>query len=118
MIGYQWALDRLFVAGFIGPEVDAQQPATIGEIPRLSQPRLGLRVQGEVWAHPTENTLLAATVVAGTARSQLWGRTAFGYRIWNDVFVGPEVSDSGPAHRSAPPCRGQATLKFVPSHLS
>jgi len=92
MIGYQWALDRLFVAGFIGPEVDAQQPATIGEIPRLSQPRLGLRVQGEVWAHPTENTLLAATVVAGTARSQLWGRTAFGYRIWNDVFVGPEVS--------------------------
>jgi hypothetical protein len=77
MIGYQWALDRLFVAGFIGPEVDAQQPATIGEIPRLSQPRLGLRVQGEVWAHPTENTLLAATVVAGTARSQLWGRTAF-----------------------------------------
>ncbi len=23
MIGYQWALDRIFVAGFIGPEVDA-----------------------------------------------------------------------------------------------
>ena len=92
MIGYQWILDRVFVAGFIGPEVDAQQPITLGEIPRLSHPRLGLRLQGELWAHPTENTLLAATVVAGTARGHLWGRTAFGYRIWNDVFIGPEAS--------------------------
>jgi hypothetical protein len=92
MIGYQWTLDRVFVAGFIGPEVDAQQPVTIGEIPRLSHPRLGLRIQGELWAHPTENTLLTATVVAGTARGHLWGRTAFGYRIWNDVFIGPEAS--------------------------
>ena len=92
MIGYQWAFDRVFVAGFVGPEFDAQQPATVGEIARLSQPRLGLRVQGELWAHPTENTLLAATVVAGTARSSLWGRAAFGYRVWNDVFVGPEVA--------------------------
>jgi hypothetical protein len=92
MIGYQWTLDRVFVAGFIGPEVDAQQPVTIGEIPRLSHPRLGLRIQGELWAHPTENTLLTATVVAGTARGHLWGRTAFGYRIWSDVFIGPEAS--------------------------
>jgi len=92
MIGYQWTLDRVFVAGFIGPEVDAQQPVTIGEIPRLSHPRLGLRIQGELWANPTENTLLTATVVGGTARGHLWGRTAFGCQIWNDVFIGPEAS--------------------------
>jgi len=37
--------------------------------------------------------LIAATVVAGTARNNhLWGRTAFGYRVWSDVFIGPEVS--------------------------
>jgi len=92
LIGYQWAFDRVFVAGFIGPEFDARQPASIEEASRLSQPRLGLRVQGELWAHPTQDILLAATVVAGSARSSLWGRAAFGYRVWNDIFVGPEVA--------------------------
>lgn len=92
MIGYQWALDRVFLAGFVGPEVDAQQPVTLGDIPRASHPRLGVRFQGELWAHPTESTLLVGTVVAGSARGSLWTRTALGYRLWDNVFVGPEAS--------------------------
>lgn len=92
MIGYQWALGRVFVAGFVGPEVDAQQPVTLGDIPRSSHPRLGIRFQGELWAHPTENTVLIGTVVAGSARGSLWTRTALGYRIWDSVFIGPEGS--------------------------
>ena len=94
MVGYQWTFDRVFVAGFVGPEMDAQQPATVGEIPQMSRPRLGLRVQGELWSHPTDNTLLAATLVAGTVRGSFWARTAFGYRVWKDVFIGPEVAFS------------------------
>ena len=84
----------MFLAGLVGPEFEEQQPTIKGAVARWSLPRFGLRLHGELWSHPTDDTLLAATLVAGTARSHLWGRTAFGYRVWNNVFVGPEASVS------------------------
>ncbi|MGT2487131.1 cellulose biosynthesis protein BcsS [Methylobacterium oryzae CBMB20] len=53
--------------------------------------RLGLRLHGEVWARPTEATLLQASAVAGSARDSLWARLAWGYRLW-ETYLGPEAA--------------------------
>lgn len=93
LLGRQWALERTHLAFFLGPEFAAGQDGSrrrAGDASPL--PRFGTRLQGELWAHPTETTLLTATLVAGTARHHLWGRIAAGRRIWSTVFVGPEAS--------------------------
>ncbi len=81
MAGRQWSLPRLHAAVFLGPELQ-----------RDGGLRPGLRGQGEIWARPSDATLLTATVIAGTARSEVWGRLSAGYRVADEVFVGPEAS--------------------------
>ncbi|KAA2238177.1 cellulose biosynthesis protein BcsS [Salinarimonas soli] len=79
--GYQWAMPRIHAALFLGPE---------GE--RDGGLRLGVRAQGEIWARPSDETLLTATLIAGSARPQAWGRVSAGYKAWDETFVGPELS--------------------------
>ncbi|MEL6062984.1 MULTISPECIES: cellulose biosynthesis protein BcsS [unclassified Methylobacterium] len=90
VIGYQWFFGWGVVAAFAGPEMTAQMlTASTGST--MLPPHFGLRLHGEVWARPTEGTLLQATVVAGTARESVWIRAAWGYRLW-DTYLGPEAS--------------------------
>ena len=44
----------------------------------LLPPRFGLRLHGEIWARPTEETLLQATLIAGTSLDSIWARIAWG----------------------------------------
>ncbi|MCJ2143243.1 cellulose biosynthesis protein BcsS [Methylobacterium sp. E-066] len=93
VLGYQWFFDWGVAAIFAGPE---------GSIEMLADPRAlaaspaayGLRLHGEIWARPTENTLLQATAILGSTRSSLWTRLAWGYRSW-DTYLGPELSVYG-----------------------
>jgi hypothetical protein len=92
VLGYQWVRDGLVIAAFAGPEADGEG-LSHHLTPRMARPQFGARLHGEVWAHPTANTLLTATVIAGTARTaHLWGRTSAGYALWEGVYVGPEAS--------------------------
>ncbi len=89
LLGYQWISGPVVLAGYLGPELDYERdPDFTGQAAR---PRFGLRAQGELWAHPTPQTLLTSTVIAGTARGHLWSRVSGGYAVWDKVFVGPEV---------------------------
>lgn len=87
LLGYQWALGRVFLAGFVGPELDIGERAASS----VSTTRIGARVQGELWAHPSETTLVTAAIVTGTARGHVWGRVSAGQQAWRHVFVGPEI---------------------------
>lgn len=87
--GYQWMLPWGAVGAFIGPEVAYE---TVRGRPDREGPRLGLRGQAELWAHPTADTLVTGTAILGSARSDLWARVALGYRVWDKVFAGPEVA--------------------------
>ncbi|KQT20089.1 hypothetical protein ASG40_02085 [Methylobacterium sp. Leaf399] len=90
LAGYQWGADWGVVALFAGPE---------GSIESLSGPggaaflpaRPGLRIHGEVWARPSEDTLLTATLILGSARGHAWGRLSYGWRAWG-ASVGPEAA--------------------------
>ena len=88
LFGYQWNLGRTLVAGFAGPEFDLDPPRAAA--PGVA--RWGLRLQGEVWSHPTENLLVTGTMILASAREHLWGRASTGYRMFGSVFVGPEIA--------------------------
>jgi hypothetical protein len=92
LVGHQWSLDRLFLAGFIGPEVLHEQLTDAGQVYRFSEPRYGAKAQVELWSHPTRDTLLTGTVVGTTTNMSLWTRGSAGYRIWRDLYAGPEVT--------------------------
>lgn len=90
VVGYQWVFDWGVVAAFAGPEGSTQMLAErLGRT--LLPPRFGLRLHGEIWARPTEETLLQATLIAGTSLDSIWARIAWGYRLW-DAYLGPEAS--------------------------
>lgn len=92
LIGHQWALNGLYVAAYAGPETHQEQVAAAGRVSRLSSPRVGARAQLEMWAHPTPDTLVTGTVVAGSARTSVWARGSTGLRMLGPAFVGPEVT--------------------------
>jgi hypothetical protein len=90
--GYQFTFHGVFLAAFLGPEVTYEQVTVDGLIAHWSKPRIGARVQGEVWANPTPDTLLTSTLVAGSTRGSVWSRVSAGYRLLGPLFVGPEAT--------------------------
>lgn len=90
LAGYQWFFDWGAVAAFAGPET-AREMLIAGPQFDALPTRYGLRLHGEVWARPTEATLLQASAVAGSARDSLWARLAWGYRLW-ETYLGPEAA--------------------------
>ncbi|HVL72496.1 MAG TPA: cellulose biosynthesis protein BcsS [Beijerinckiaceae bacterium] len=88
--GHQWMLGWGAVALFAGPEFDYE--TVPGDPTARGRPRLGARLQGEAWLHPTEDTLVTLTGIAGSARGHLWTRGSLGYRLREGLFVGPEAS--------------------------
>jgi hypothetical protein len=93
VLGYQWFPDWGVVAAYAGPEGSMEAVSGCG-CARALPPRFGLRLHGEVWAHPTDATLFTATLVTGTTRMSAWGRLAWGYRHW-DAYLGPEFAFYG-----------------------
>lgn len=89
VVGYQWFFDWGVVAAYAGPEGATE--VLVGRcVAALGQPHFGLRLHSEIWARPTEETLLQATAIGGSTRNSVWTRVAWGYRLWN-TYLGPEI---------------------------
>ncbi len=96
--GWQWMHEWGVVALFAGPELAFEVLDSPGT-KRLPAPRLGARVQAELWARPSEATLVTATLIAGTARGSVWGRVSWGMRMpglrgmgLGAAYLGPEAA--------------------------
>lgn len=90
LVGYQWVQDWGVVAAYAGPE-GSVEALSDGRATAVLPARFGLRLHGEAWIRPTEETLVNATLILGSARSDAWGRLAWGYRLWG-AYLGPEAS--------------------------
>lgn len=90
LVGYQWFHDWGVVAAYAGPE-GSVEALSCGCGTRTLPARFGLRLHGEVWARPSETTLLNATLILGSARGDVWGRLAYGDRI-EGIYLGPEIA--------------------------
>lgn len=89
VVGYQWFHDWGVAALFAGPEGSVE--VLSGSAGSLAlPPRWGLRLHGEIWARPSDETLLQATAILGSSREDAWGRLAWGYRVWG-AYLGPEA---------------------------
>lgn len=86
LFGYQWVIPTGAIAVYAGYETDLDALVGIAAVLRT-----GWRLQGETWLRPTEDSLIQTTVIAGTARSSLWMRAAWGYSLAG-AYLGPEGS--------------------------
>ncbi|MGA0595446.1 cellulose biosynthesis protein BcsS [Enterovirga sp. CN4-39] len=92
LVGQQWNLGPVFLSALIGPEILHEQLTIAGQVQGFSEPIYGAKGLIELWAHPTRNTLLTATLTGTTAKASVSGRGSVGYRVWNNLFAGPEIS--------------------------
>lgn len=90
LVGYQWVSDWGVMAIHAGPE-GSVEALTDGRDLAILPVRAGVRLHGEIWARPTEETLVQATAILGSARDSAWTRLGLGYRVW-DTYLGPEAS--------------------------
>lgn len=89
-LGYQWSFPEGTIAAFVGPEAMLDGYAS-GAAVLHRDARIGLRAHFEAWLRPTEETLVQATLIAGTAKQSIWARIAWGYSAWS-AYAGPEAS--------------------------
>lgn len=90
VFGYQWFPDWGVVAAYAGPEGSMEVVSGCGCVHALP-PRFGLRLHGEVWARPSDDTLLTVSLVLGSTRMSAWGRLSWGLRLWGS-YLGPELA--------------------------
>lgn len=75
--GWQAQVGGALVVGLAGPEHRAGRG-------------VGLRLHGEVWAHPTPDSSAALVVSCGTAERHCWSRARVGLPVLG-IWVGPEA---------------------------
>ena len=110
LLGYQWIAGPVYVAGYVGPELQEEQVTLDGRLHRLSEPRLGVRGQIELWANPTPATLLTGTVVDNW---YLWG-VKHGYApVYEQGWHLPDQPPAG-ALRDMQLRSGQAPMSQAP----
>jgi hypothetical protein len=91
LAGYQWTRG-IYFAALAGPELTQKQLSVGNRVYRISEPRLGVRPQLELWAHPSRDTLVTGSLVGSSSLGSLWARVSAGYRLWASAFAGPEVT--------------------------
>lgn len=90
LVGYQWFSDWGVIALYAGPEASIE--ALSGSAGTTIHPaQFGLRLHGEVWAYPTEETLFTATLILGSAHGHVWSRLSYGVRLLG-AYLGPEAA--------------------------
>jgi hypothetical protein len=88
--GYQWMTGNGTISVLAGVEGRHGRQG----IAQKEQLDAGLRVQGNVWIHPTPTTLFTSTAIVSTLGSSVWARAAWGFKMFDRVYVGPETSYS------------------------
>lgn len=88
VLGYRWPTGTGSLTLLGGFETDTRQKDT----DRRARFRGGGRFQIDLWHHPDANSLVTATIVAGTARPSAWARASLGRAIADRLYVGPEAT--------------------------
>lgn len=91
--GYQFIREWGAVTVFAGPEASWEALSGPGFVQALPL-RADFRLHGEVWARPTETTLMTATVILGSARGDAYARLSWGTALFG-AYLGPEAAFYG-----------------------
>ena len=90
--GWRFRRGDLFVTVFAG--LDWQRHKLLPDDPTagLRGEYFGLRAAVELWHQPTPTTMLAADAAATTIGPSYSARVAYGFRLFEHFYVGPEIS--------------------------
>lgn len=92
-----WRIKRgtLEIKGFVGPDLRRNQlwPDDPGN--RLRGTNVGARFAAELWYEPTPTTMLAADASVSTIAADYAARAAFGWRVFERLYFGPETQVYG-----------------------
>lgn len=101
MLGAESMTGRGAFSLYLGPETamswqGSPQPGKPASILSSGKLRNGLRIQAEIWDHPTPGTLLQLSGAISSAKGEAWGRAAAGINLGHlhpvlDAFAGPEA---------------------------
>jgi hypothetical protein len=95
MPGWRFKGDRFEFVVFAGPDLQSHHLTPDDPGNRLRGTSIGLRVGGDIWYQPTDMMMATASVSASTIGPNIWARAAFGWRLFNWAWVGPEASAFG-----------------------
>jgi hypothetical protein len=91
MAGYRFVRDKLFVTVFGGVDVQYHAFIPYDATNSLLGTHVGIRGAMEVWYEPTQLTMWAADVSATSVGPSYSGRVAFGWRLFDAFYLGPEA---------------------------
>jgi hypothetical protein len=93
--GFRVARNHFEAKVFMGPEYENHRlwPDDPGN--RLRGPAFGLRVAIDLWDEPTATTMLAGDASLSTVGSNYSARAAFGWRVADEFYAGPETQIYG-----------------------
>jgi hypothetical protein len=80
---------------FFGPELQYHHLSPDDPGNRLRGRQFGLRFAAELWAEPTASTMVAADAAVTSIGSDYYGRVAFGWRMFDQFYAGPETQVYG-----------------------
>ncbi len=89
--GWRFVRERLTVAVMAGPDIQSHQLLPDDPQAGLRGRHGGLRAGFELWHEPTPATMLAADASVSTIGPGYSARAAFGWRVRERFYLGPEV---------------------------
>jgi hypothetical protein len=89
LLGYEWRIGDSFVSLYAG--ADYEEEFRVCNCAVSVTTRFGARLQGDLWATPTRQTMLQASAYVSTMDRRLWGRLAGGWTVPLGLYIGPEI---------------------------
>jgi hypothetical protein len=89
--GWRFRRDRLIVTAFVGLDYQDHRLSPDDPSAGLRGSYLGARAAVEAWYEPTPATMFAADASLSTIGPSYSARAAFGWKLFERIYVGPEV---------------------------
>lgn len=90
LIGYEWRIGDNFISLYAGYDSESERSLDAFAISPISN-YYGARLQADLWAVPTERTMLHASGYISSINGRLWARLSPGWQMPAGFYVGPEI---------------------------
>lgn len=97
LAGWRFKQSDFEIKIFAGPELENRAPTPDVPAVNLRGTHIGARVAAELWWEPMPEMMLTSAFSASTNATSHSARAAAGWRVFDRLWIGPEISASGDA---------------------
>ena len=92
-----WHVKRgdLDISAFVGVDMQTHRVSPFDPGNQLAGTHTGVRAALDIWWQPTANAMASANVSYASVGNGYWVRLASGWRVFDAVYVGPEIHAMG-----------------------